>query len=67
LSANSETPPRLGLAAKDAAKAVGIGVRLLWELTNKRQIPHLRINRRVVYPVDLLRQWMAEQAEGGKR
>ena len=52
----------LGLRPREAAKALGIGERLLWSMTNAGEIPHLRIGRAIVYPVDMLRDWMAEQA-----
>ena len=61
--------PRLALRPKDATKALGIGPRLLWSMTNRGEIPHVRIGRAVVYPVDELRRWLSEQAQmkGGRR
>ena len=56
----------LALRPKDAAKALGIGSRLLWEKTNCGEIPHVKIGRCVVYPTHLLREWLAQQSEGGK-
>jgi len=53
--------PRLALRPKDATKALGIGPRLLWTMTNRGEIPHVRMGRRAVtYPVDELRRWLAE-------
>lgn len=52
----------LGLRPREAAKALGIGERLLWSKTNAGEIPHLRIGRAIIYPVGLLRDWMVEQA-----
>lgn len=64
-------PLRLALRPKDAALALGIGERLLWSLTNQGIIPHLKLGKATLYPVDLLRDWLAEQAaattKGGKR
>jgi excisionase family DNA binding protein len=62
-------PPRLALRPKDAAKALGVGQRLLWSMTNRGEIPHERMGRAVVYPVDELRRWLSEQAQknGGRR
>jgi predicted DNA-binding transcriptional regulator AlpA len=60
-------PPRLALRPKDATKALGIGPRLLWSMTNRGEIPHLRLGRAVVYPVDELRRWLAERASKGDR
>ncbi len=48
------TYPRLLLSARDAAKALSIGTRKLWELTNCKAIPCVRIGKRVLYdPADL--------------
>ena len=59
--------PHLALRPKQAAKALGIGERLLWSLTNEGKIPHVRIgNRAIVYPVDQLREWLAGQVGPGK-
>ena len=58
---------RLALRPKEAAKALGIGERLLWSKTNCGEIPHARIGRTVVYPVDQLREYLAEQAKGVRR
>jgi predicted DNA-binding transcriptional regulator AlpA len=57
--------PRLALRARDAARALGISERLLWDLTKRGEIPCTRIGRCVVYPVHLLQEWLARQAEGG--
>ena len=54
---------RLALRPKDAAKALGIGERLLWSKTNAGEIPHVRIGRAVIYPVELLRDWLTKQAK----
>lgn len=58
-------PPRLALRPKDAAKALGIGERKLWEITADQTsgIPHVRFGRAVVYPVDALRHWLTEKAK----
>ena len=58
------TAKRLALRPKEAAKALGISERLLWTKTNCNEIPHCRIGRAIVYPVDLLREWLAQQAKG---
>ena len=61
-------PPCLALRPKDAAKALGIGTRKLWELTADRTsgIPHVRFGRAILYPIDELRTWLAEQTKGGR-
>lgn len=64
---SSLVPARLGLRPKEAAKALGIGERLLWEMTNAGEIPHTRLGRAVIYPVAELERWLADRAEGGSR
>lgn len=59
--------PCLALRPPQAAKALGIGRRLLWELTNKGEIPHTRLGRCVIYPTAALEAWLKEQAERGQR
>lgn len=60
--------PILGLRPKDAAKALGIGERKLWEITADRTsgIPVVRFGKAILYPVDELRTWLAEQTKGGR-
>lgn len=60
---NSMNTPCLALRPKEAAKALGIGERLLWSLTNRGEVPHVRLGRAVVYPVDLLRKFLEGQAK----
>ena len=57
----------LAVRPKDAAKLLGIGERLLWSLTNRGEIPCVRLGRCVIYPVDQLRTWLGSRAEGGKQ
>ena len=61
------TPTPLALRPRDAARALGIGTRKLWELTADRTsgIPHVRIGRAVVYPFRELQDWLAERAGKG--
>ena len=56
--------PCLALRPREAARALGIGERLLWTLTNRGEVPHVRLGRAIVYPVDLLRAYLARQAKG---
>lgn len=58
-------PAPLAFRPREAAKALGIGERLLWDLTKRNEVPHARIGRAVVYPVDGLRAWLTAKAKGG--
>jgi predicted DNA-binding transcriptional regulator AlpA len=55
-------PPRLALRPREAARALGIGARLLWSLTNRGEVPHVRLGRAIVYPVEALRDWLATRS-----
>lgn len=54
--------PTLALRAKDAARALGISARHLWQLTNDGHIPCVRVGsgrrKTVLYPTELLRSWL---------
>jgi excisionase family DNA binding protein len=60
-----ETPiAKLALRAPEAAKALSISQRKLWEMTNAGQIPHAKLGRATVYPVATLEKWLADQVKG---
>lgn len=59
-NANADVP-RLALRARDAAKAIGVSERTLFDLT-RRGLPCVRLDRAILYPVDALRAWLAAQA-----
>ena len=61
LGGNGQRP--LALRPKQAAAALGIGRRLLWELTNRNMIPAVRLGRAVVYPVADLERWLTDRAK----
>ncbi|MFG0326020.1 MAG: helix-turn-helix domain-containing protein [Phycisphaerales bacterium JB037] len=63
---NAASKP-IAMRPKEAAKALGICERLLWERTNRGEIPHVRIGRAVVYPVAELERWLAEQSSRSTR
>lgn len=54
--------PRLSLRPNEAAQALGVSERFLWQLTQDGEIPHRRLGsgRRpvVLYPIDGLREWL---------
>jgi len=59
--------PALALKPAQAAAAIGVSPRKLWSLTAGGEVPHVRLGKSVVYPVDQLRAWLADQAEGSVR
>jgi excisionase family DNA binding protein len=63
----------LALRPREAAKALGISTRHLWQLTKDGLIPCVRIGsgkrKTVLYPVAQLQAWLARQPaarEGGQ-
>ena len=61
---------RLALRPVEAAKALGISPRLLWQLTHDGMIPCVRVGtgkrRCLLYPVAELQAWLRREAtEGG--
>ena len=61
------TPIVLGLRPKDAARALGIGTRLLWSLTNSGVIPHVRLTGKcIIYPVAALEAFLAAKVKEDK-
>jgi len=55
--------PCLAMRPREAAKALGISERLLWGWTNKGLVPHVRLGKVILYPVDSLRDWLRQQAQ----
>jgi excisionase family DNA binding protein len=74
VGAANMTPPSvsspLALRPREAAKALGISPRLLWQLTKDGQIPCVRVGSRkrktVLYPLADLQAWLTRQAATAK-
>ncbi len=49
------------LRPKDAAAMLAISPRKLWELTNMREVPFVRIGRSLRYPREALLAWIASR------
>ncbi len=61
----------LALRPREAAKALSISPRLLWQLTDDGQVPCVRVGtgrrRAVLYPMAELEAWLSHQAQGAVR
>ncbi len=55
--------PCLALRPREAAKALGVSERTLWDWTQRGDVPHVRRGKTILYPVDVLRRWLDEQAK----
>lgn len=53
------------LIAREAAAMLRISDRRLWTMTNAGEVPHVRLGRRVLYPLDQLGSWIDAQIRGG--
>ena len=59
-------PVRLLLDAREAAKALGVCAKTLWNATRPRgTIPSVRIGKRVLYSVLDLQRWIDSQTAEG--
>ena len=60
----------LAMRPREAAKALGISPRLLWQLTHDGYIPCVRIGtgkrRTVLYPITDLMAWLDQQVAAAK-
>lgn len=63
-------PSPLALRPRDAARALGISPRLLWQLTHDGHIPCVRVGggkrKSVLYPVADLQNWLTRQTAAAK-
>jgi len=62
LMRNDPATPCLALRPREAAAALGVSERTLWDWTQRGDVPHVRRNNTILYPVDALRRWLAEEA-----
>lgn len=56
-----EPIPRTALRPEEAAASLGVSRRWLDDRTKAGEIPHVRIGGVVLYSVDGLRDWLAQQ------
>ena len=63
LTATERLPEPLALRPRDAARALGISERTLWDWTRTERLPPVRIGNVVLYPVGCVKQWLADRAD----
>jgi len=66
MDADRDSTPALSLRPREAAKALGISERLLWQWTHDKTIPFVRVGRTLLYPTADLQAWLTQQAEAAK-
>ncbi len=57
--------PPLSIGTRDCARLVGISERRLLQLVAAGRIPHVRIDRRIVFRLASVDAWLAAQERGG--
>ncbi len=60
---NEPQIPCIGMRAREAAKALGVSERTLWQWAAEGIIPHVRIGKVRLFPADVIRRWLSEQAQ----
>ena len=55
------------LKVSEAAAMLKVSERTLWSWARSGLIPHVRVGRVVLYPVDALKDWLRERAEASLR
>ncbi len=53
------TKPVVCYSASEVAAVTGLSLSMVRKLTKNRVIPHLKVGRRILYPVAALETWMA--------
>ena len=60
MSLNGKHPPALALRPRDAARAIGVSERTLWDLTHRQnEIPYVQIGKSIRYRVASLEAYLA--------
>ena len=54
---------KLAINVSELAELLGIGQPNAYELTKRADFPTIRINRRILIPMDKLREWIDNEAE----
>ncbi|NRA59082.1 MAG: helix-turn-helix domain-containing protein [Phycisphaerales bacterium] len=64
---NRESPDRLLLRDREAARLLGVSVRTIYAWRVSENLPHVKIGRTIRYPADALHRWAESRTEGGER
>ena len=59
------TSEKMTLSVEEMAAALGISRPVAYDLVKRKGFPAIRISeRRIIIPVDKLREWLAAESEG---
>ena len=54
----------LAVNLRQAAALLGVSDRTVWSLVQRREIPHLRLGKRLLFRPESLRAWLCELERG---
>ncbi|WP_019680728.1 helix-turn-helix domain-containing protein [Ruminococcus flavefaciens] len=52
------TKPLICYTAAELAELTGLSISTIRKLTRKGNLPHVKVGRRIVYPVTAIHEWM---------
>ncbi|GAB7387420.1 hypothetical protein BSNK01_12560 [Bacillaceae bacterium] len=61
----SPDPQRVTLTVAEAAAYIGVCEDTIYTMVREKQIPHIRVRRRIFFRKESLDRWMAEQEMKG--
>lgn len=50
--------------AKEVAEVIGLSVSTVRKLTREGELPHIRVGRRILYPVTAIHEWLLTKTIG---
>ena len=56
--------PIICYTAKEIAKITGLSISIVRKLTRNGEIPHIRVGRRILYPLTGIEDWLNSRTEG---
>ena len=54
----------IAVSVEEAAKLLGVSKPTVYSMIRGEGLPHIKLNRRTVIPVDRLREWVNERVWG---
>lgn len=54
---------RKTITAQEAAEYIGVHVDTIYTMVRQKEIPHIRVRRRILFNVNTLDAWMNQQEE----
>ena len=57
--------PMLLMDAGEAAKSLGLSEWYVRQMATAHELPHMHLGRRLLFPAEMLREWIRDNVEGG--